>query len=121
RTRRGTGPCAQPAPAHVAVADRSGQPGSRGPLPHGVRHRQTQRRRGGPVALPGPAFLPLAARRPPGPESSRLKSLLTVLLACLLASGAGASGVEASKPGTHPLLDLARELERTRDKKPRGM
>jgi lipoprotein NlpI len=57
--------------------------------------------------------VPLVARRPQGFESDRLKHALTAILVCLLAlPAAGAAGDPAS--ADHPLLDLARELQKTR-------
>jgi len=48
-----------------------------------------------------------------------LKRLLTALVLLCVACAAAASGVDASRNAAHPLLQLARERERTRDKTPR--
>lgn len=58
--------------------------------------------------------MPLPARRHQGLESLRLKRLRPLLVSCLLCSGALAADYT---PGAHPLLDLAHELEKTRERK----
>ena len=55
--------------------------------------------------------MPLAARRPQGPESHGLKRLLLIVVALLAHP---ASGMAADVDAAHPLLDLARERETER-------
>ena len=64
--------------------------------------------------------MPDTARRPEEPESARLKRVLPALLSIWLALPAGAADAGARKDSSHPLLELARELETSRDKTPRG-
>jgi len=64
--------------------------------------------------------MPIAARRTQESESARLKRALPALVASWIALPTGAFAVESPKAAAHPLLELARERERTRDKTPRG-
>jgi lipoprotein NlpI len=64
--------------------------------------------------------VPLVAWWPQRPESARLKRILQASLVAWLALPAVTFGADGAKNSAHPLLDLARELELTRDRKPKA-
>src|SRR5262249_15687019 len=64
-----------------------------------------------PAAFAGAARLPLAARRPQGPEVDRVNARSALLTAVLLLAPLAASAADARRP----LLDFARQREQSRE------